>query len=137
MSRLCPVKTDSELSVDDFSVCLPEIRECELEKRREVVLPVFSDEETTYPYLAPGDVIESTKDTGETLVHLLIQRIGSRYMAYRLDTHDAGRYHYFEDYETVVSLCMELETIIHRDPFNLRPISDRSGLSVSVKEPVS
>lgn len=120
MQALCSVQTDRSLSRDAFAVPLPVLRETELDKDRTVILPPFSDADVRYPRVAPGDVIETTTPDGATLVYLLIQRRGTRYVTYRLDSHEPKRYDYFEDNAALASLCAELETVIHHDPFSLR-----------------
>lgn len=120
MELLCPTETKTTFSEDDFSVPLPEISQRELNKPRKKVLPVFANEDIDYPKIAPGDIIQATKETGETYIYLIIQRIDEQYTSYRLDENDPKRYDFFENNLSVVSLCTELDTVIFHDPLNLR-----------------
>lgn len=120
MNRLCPVEVQPSFSTNDFTVPLPEINETQLSKKRKKILPVLAEDDIVYPKIAPGDMIQATKETGETYLYLIIQRNNEQYITYRLDENDPQRYDFFENNLSIVSLCTELDTVIFHDPLNLR-----------------
>jgi hypothetical protein len=127
MEKLCPVDVQTTFSPDDFPVPLPQIDKEQLRKQRKKILPVLADEDIVYPKIAPGDMIQATKETGDTYIYLIIQRINEQFITYRLDETAPQRYDFFENNLSIVSLCTELDTIIFHDPLNLRSETSPKG----------
>lgn len=121
MDKLC-IETATETLPDSKTIdTLPEIQFSELNKQRHTIKPVFERDDITYPELGVGDVIAVTKDSGETLYYLLIQRTRKQHITYRLDKHKPQRYDFFENHNGLIALIQEHNTKIHHDPLNLRP----------------
>ena len=133
MDALCPVDTQTSFSEDDFNIPLPEIKPSQLAKQRQKIIPVFPEEEIIYPEIAPGDLIQATKDSGETFLYLIIQQIDEQYITYRLDENDSQRYDLFENNLSIVSLCTELDAVIFHDPFDLKTDSKPATQSTTTK----
>lgn len=121
MDRLCRELHNSTLSKPEVVTTLPEIRLSELQKDPETVTPVFTCDDIQYPTLTVADVIEVQKESGETLYYLIIQRTGEQYITYRLDKYKPKRYDCFENHNSIIALIEAHKTIIHRDPFNIKP----------------
>lgn len=119
MENLCERETNSEL-VTASLISLPEIPQSELLKDRKTILPTYPDENTIYPQLGVGDVIEIEKCCGNVYYYLCIQRTGQSHTTYRLDEHQPRHYHKFDTYDSLTDMFKKFNTTIHLDPFRLR-----------------
>lgn len=121
MDKLCREIHHSTLPQEQVVVTLPEIRLSELNKDTTPITPTFTRDNIQYPTITVADVLEVNKESGETLYYLFIQRTDEQHITYRLDKYNPKRYDCFETHNSIIALIETHDTIIHHDPFNIRP----------------
>lgn len=121
MDKLCIETTTETIPESKIIDDLPKIRFSELQKQRQTIKPVFERDDITYPKIGIGDVIAVTKNNGETLYYLVIQRTQKQHITYRLDKYKPKRYDFFENHNGIIALIQEHDAKIYHDPLNIRP----------------